>query len=190
MTTETVATDTAGAGAPPRTRPRIRLRPLILGIVGLIVIALVARFGYNYYIDSTLYVTTDDALIDSNMVSVAPLASGTLAIWRIKPGDRVRAGQPLVQIDPDRQQAATTVIESQRAARESDLEFARQELARIRQLQKDGIVSRSDLVRQIAMRWVCPTCGEVVRGPDAPEQCPSCHTPKSAFTEQAMMPGM
>ena len=53
-----------------------------------------------------------------------------------------------------------------------------------------GIVSRSDLVRQIAMRWVCPVCGEVVRGPEAPEQCPRCHAPKSAFTEQAMLPGM
>src|SRR6476646_833661 len=42
-----------------------------------------------------------------------------------------------------------------------------------------GIVSRSDLVKQIAMRWVCPTCGEVLRGPEAPDQCPRCHAPKS-----------
>ena len=53
-----------------------------------------------------------------------------------------------------------------------------------------GIVSRSDLIKQIAMRWVCPTCGEVVRGPDAPEQCPRCHAPKSAFTHEMMQPGM
>ncbi|HJZ46122.1 MAG TPA: CBS domain-containing protein [Roseiflexaceae bacterium] len=53
-----------------------------------------------------------------------------------------------------------------------------------------GIVSRSDLVKQIAMRWVCPTCGEVVRGPDAPEQCPRCHAPKSVFTHETMQPGM
>src|SRR6266545_3945727 len=53
-----------------------------------------------------------------------------------------------------------------------------------------GIVSRSDLVKQIAMRWVCPTCGEVVRGPEAPEQCPRCHAPKSAFTHETMQPGM
>lgn len=53
-----------------------------------------------------------------------------------------------------------------------------------------GIVSRSDLVRQIAMRWVCPTCGEVVRGADAPEQCPRCHAPKSVFIHETMQPGM
>jgi rubrerythrin len=53
-----------------------------------------------------------------------------------------------------------------------------------------GIVSRSDLIRQIAMRWVCPVCGEVLRGPEAPEQCPRCHAPKSAFTHEVMQPGM
>jgi CBS domain-containing protein len=53
-----------------------------------------------------------------------------------------------------------------------------------------GIVSRSDLVRQIAMRWVCPICGEVLRGPEAPEQCPRCHAPKSAYTHEMMQPGM
>jgi len=53
-----------------------------------------------------------------------------------------------------------------------------------------GIVSRSDLVKQIAMRWVCPTCGEVVRGAEAPEQCPRCHAPKSVFVHQTMQPGM
>ena len=53
-----------------------------------------------------------------------------------------------------------------------------------------GIVSRSDLVKEIAMRWVCPTCGEVLRGPEAPEQCPRCHAPKSVFTHERMQPGM
>ena len=53
-----------------------------------------------------------------------------------------------------------------------------------------GSVSRSDLIKQIAMRWVCPVCGEVVRGPEAPEQCPRCHAPKSVFTHETMHPGM
>ena len=53
-----------------------------------------------------------------------------------------------------------------------------------------GIVSRSDLIKEIAMRWVCPTCGEVLRGPEAPEQCPQCHAPKSVFTHEVMQPGM
>jgi len=81
-----------------RTRTRIKMRTLLLGLGVLIVLAVAARFGYTYYVNSTYYVSTDDALVDSNLVSVAPLASGTLAIWRIKPGDKVRAGQVLGEV--------------------------------------------------------------------------------------------
>jgi len=102
-----MATDAIPADAPkpapstmPGSRRRIRARPLIIGLVVLIVLAAAARFGYNYYVDSTLYVSTDDALVDSNMVSVAPLTSGTLVRWRVKPGDKVRMGQVLGQVKP------------------------------------------------------------------------------------------
>jgi CBS domain-containing protein/ribosomal protein S27AE len=53
-----------------------------------------------------------------------------------------------------------------------------------------GIVSRSDLIRQIAMRWVCDRCGEIVRGSDTPEQCPRCGAPASAFVHDVVPPGM
>ncbi|HKF38304.1 MAG TPA: CBS domain-containing protein, partial [Ktedonobacteraceae bacterium] len=38
-----------------------------------------------------------------------------------------------------------------------------------------GIISRADLVREIALHWICPVCGEVVRGEEQPERCPRCH---------------
>ncbi|GIV90832.1 MAG: signal transduction protein [Chloroflexus sp.] len=53
-----------------------------------------------------------------------------------------------------------------------------------------GIVSRSDLVRQIAMRWVCGVCGEIVRSLDAPKYCPRCGANASAFTHEVVPPGM
>ncbi len=53
-----------------------------------------------------------------------------------------------------------------------------------------GIVSRSDLVRQIAMRWVCGVCGEIVLGNEAPDQCPRCHAAQDAFNYTAAPPGM
>jgi CBS domain-containing protein len=81
---------------------------------------------------------------------------------------------------------------------ETDIEevshlLATQRIRRVPVLQGNqlvGIVSRSDLIKQIAMRWVCPTCGEVVRGPDAPAQCPRCHASASEFTHEVMQPGM
>ncbi|MFV9504812.1 MAG: CBS domain-containing protein [Oscillochloridaceae bacterium umkhey_bin13] len=53
-----------------------------------------------------------------------------------------------------------------------------------------GIVSRSDLVRQIAMRWVCGVCGESVRGLEPPHTCPSCGAGESAFAHDVVPPGM
>ena len=53
-----------------------------------------------------------------------------------------------------------------------------------------GIVSRSDLVRQIAMRWVCGVCGEIVRGMDPPANCPRCGAGESAFVHDVVPPGM
>jgi CBS domain-containing protein len=53
-----------------------------------------------------------------------------------------------------------------------------------------GIVSRSDLVRQIAMRWVCGVCGEIVSGADTPANCPRCGANVSAFVHNMVPPGM
>ena len=80
-------------------------------------------------------------------ITIQPQVEGFVRQILVRAGQRVSAGQPLVQIDPDRQQAAARVIESQRASREVDLELAQQELARIRQLAKEGVVSRADLDR-------------------------------------------
>jgi RND family efflux transporter MFP subunit len=80
-------------------------------------------------------------------ITIQPQVEGFIRQILVRAGDRVRAGQALVQIDPDRQQAAARTIESQRAAREADLELAQQELGRIRQLAQEGVVSRADLDR-------------------------------------------
>jgi len=37
-----------------------------------------------------------------------------------------------------------------------------------------GIVSRADVVRIVAMRWICSVCGEVTYGESPPESCPRC----------------
>jgi CBS domain-containing protein/ribosomal protein S27AE len=53
-----------------------------------------------------------------------------------------------------------------------------------------GVVSRSDLVRQIAMRWVCGVCGEIIRALEPPETCPRCGAGESAFAHDVVPPGM
>ena len=76
--------------------------------------------------------------------TVQPQVEGIVRQIFVTAGDRVRAGQPLVQIDPERQQATVTTVESQRAAREADLAFARQQLTRMQKLYEAGAVSLAE----------------------------------------------
>ena len=77
--------------------------------------------------------------------TVQPQVEGIVRQVFVTAGQRVTTGQPIVQIDPDRQQATVSTIESQRAAREADLALARQQLARMQKLHDAGAVSRAEL---------------------------------------------
>jgi multidrug resistance efflux pump len=110
MTTDTIPAESTQPAPTTSPRRRIKTRPLLIGLVVLIILAVAARFGYTYYLDSTLYVSTDDAMVDSNLVAVAPIGSGTLSIWRIKPGDKVRAGQVIGQVKPATGSAYINII--------------------------------------------------------------------------------
>ena len=77
--------------------------------------------------------------------TIQPQVDGFIRQIFVRAGDRVRAGQPLVQIDPDREQAAATVTETQRAAREADLALAKQQLDRVQKLFAAGAVARASV---------------------------------------------
>ena len=51
-----------------------------------------------------------------------------------------------------------------------------------------GIVSRSDLIRQMAMQWYCDLCGEPVRGEHPPDRCPKCTSPTARFSHAQHLP--
>jgi RND family efflux transporter MFP subunit len=77
--------------------------------------------------------------------TVQPQVEGLVRQIFVQAGDRVRAGQPLIQIDPDRQQATVATSESQRLAREESLAYAKQQLARAQKLFEAGAMSRAEL---------------------------------------------
>ncbi len=52
-----------------------------------------------------------------------------------------------------------------------------------------GIVSRSDLVRMVAMQWICPVCGEVTYSETQPEYCPRCHAAEVPASTEPAPPG-
>jgi CBS domain-containing protein len=52
-----------------------------------------------------------------------------------------------------------------------------------------GIVSRADLVKEVALRWVCPVCGEMVHSDELPERCPRCGATQVAASYEQQSPG-
>jgi RND family efflux transporter MFP subunit len=91
--------------------------------------------------DSAEYVST---LKSRNSTTVSPQVEGVITKIFVKSGDHARAGQPLMQIDPLKQQATT---ESQQAAlksKEADTAYAEQQLNRTRQLYQAGVSSKQD----------------------------------------------
>jgi RND family efflux transporter MFP subunit len=77
--------------------------------------------------------------------TIQPQVEGFVRRIFVRSGDRVRAGHPLVQIDPEKQQASVTTFESTRVAREADVAFAKQQLDRMQKLHEAGAVSRAEL---------------------------------------------
>ena len=52
-----------------------------------------------------------------------------------------------------------------------------------------GIVSRADLVREVALRWVCSVCGEVMHSEEQPERCPRCGASNVPASFEPVSPG-
>jgi RND family efflux transporter MFP subunit len=78
-------------------------------------------------------------------ITVQPQVEGIVRRILVRAGESVTAGQPMAQIDPDKQQATLSATESQRAAREADVAFTSQQLARLRKLFDVGAVSQAEL---------------------------------------------
>jgi membrane fusion protein (multidrug efflux system) len=77
-----------------RTRnPRMRM----FLIIGLVVLLVTGFFLLRYF---SSYVSTDDAQVDGHLNPVSPRVSGHVIKLLINDNDYVKAGQPLVQIDP------------------------------------------------------------------------------------------
>ena len=76
---------------------------------------------------------------------VQPMVEGFITKIMAKSGDTVRPGTPLLTIDAGMQRAAVANMESQRAARAADLQYAQQQAERMKKLVDAGASSQSEL---------------------------------------------
>src|SRR6266446_946245 len=77
--------------------------------------------------------------------TVQPQVEGFVTRILVRSGDRVQPGTELMQIDPSMQQAVVANLESQRAARQAELEYARQQATRMTTLLEAGAASQSEM---------------------------------------------
>ncbi len=92
--------------------------------------------------DSSEYVAT---LRSRGSAAIMPQVEGHITRIFVRSGARVAAGEPLMQIDPAKQQATVASQQDTRAAQAAALDYARQQYDRVKGLHGAGISSQQDL---------------------------------------------
>jgi RND family efflux transporter MFP subunit len=92
--------------------------------------------------DTTDYVAT---LKSRDSAVVMPQVEGIITQIFVHSGQRVAAGAPLMQIDPEKQQATLRSQQSATAAQVAQLKWAQQNYERVSGLANAGVVSRQEL---------------------------------------------
>lgn len=92
--------------------------------------------------DTTDYVAT---LKSRDSAVVMPQVEGIITQIFVHSGERVAAGAPLVQIDPEKQQATLKSQESATVAQIAQLKWAQQNYERVNGLASAGVVSKQEL---------------------------------------------
>jgi membrane fusion protein, multidrug efflux system len=85
------------APAPQRANPR--RRKALLTLAGVVAVAGLAWGGYEWLVASH-YENTDNAYVQGNVIQITPQVGGTVTSIHADDTDFVRAGQPLVKLDP------------------------------------------------------------------------------------------
>ncbi|HEY8716381.1 MAG TPA: efflux RND transporter periplasmic adaptor subunit [Candidatus Acidoferrum sp.] len=76
--------------------------------------------------------------------TINPQVEGQITKIFVKSGDHVKAGTPILQIDPLKQQATVSSQEASRAAQAANLRYAETQLERERKLYEAGVVSKQE----------------------------------------------
>jgi membrane fusion protein, multidrug efflux system len=90
----------------PGPPAKSRLRPLLLTGAALAILAAGAYYGWDYWTVGRFNVSTDDAYVQADNVTIAPKVSGYLSAVLVGDNQPVKAGQVLARIDDQDYQVA------------------------------------------------------------------------------------
>lgn len=139
----------------PERKKRINIRRRYMVIVLLVLFIIVGL--YTHF--SSMYQSTDDAYVESHMIQVAPKVTGQITDVFIKDNQRVKAGDVVAVIDKDdyiikfqqadaeyqKELANQKVAEANLVAVKSEIELAKTDLERYKNLYEAGAVSKQTL---------------------------------------------
>jgi RND family efflux transporter MFP subunit len=91
--------------------------------------------------DTTEYLSI---LKSRHSATINPQVEGYVSKIFVKSGDRVRAGEPLLQIDPLKQEAFVSSQDAARVAQEATVRLAKTNWERAQKLSEAGVISKSD----------------------------------------------
>lgn len=91
--------------------------------------------------ESSDYLAT---LTSRRSIAVHPQVTGPITRIFVQPGQRVTQGQPLMEVNPQRDQATLANLRALRSQREAAVHLAEQNFARAQKLVGPGIVSKQD----------------------------------------------
>src|SRR5262245_65928798 len=90
-----------------------RTRKLALTALAAAVVVAGAAWGTYYLMVSRHFESTDNAYVQGNVVQITPQVGGTVLAINVDDTDVVKAGQPLVRLDPADAQLALDQAEAQ-----------------------------------------------------------------------------
>ncbi|CAG9170910.1 HlyD family secretion protein [Cupriavidus pampae] len=159
-------TEATAVKAAPAANPASGKRKRMLAALGLVSALVAIGYGTYYYTVARFHEETDDAYVNGNLVQITPQVAGTVVAVNADDTQVVKAGEPLVTLDPAdarialanaeaalgqtvRQVSALYVNNDVLAAtvrqREADLSRAQSDLRRRTEVTETGAVSAEDV---------------------------------------------
>jgi membrane fusion protein (multidrug efflux system) len=113
----------AEASAPPGRKPMWRRWPVI--VLGTVIFGLALYYGLGYLAETFTHESTDDAFLDAHIVAIAPKVAGRVGRVLVEDNQLVRAGEPLVEIEPEDLRVALGQKEATLKAAQANVELVK-----------------------------------------------------------------
>src|SRR6266446_7086465 len=118
-------TDPASKPVPPGAQRPMRRRRLLLGVLGVLVLAAALWFGIPWIRLTLTTVSTDDAFVNGHVTFVAARVRGQVSRVLVDDNNRVHKGDLLVELDNEPFQDAVAVKKAAVDTAQADLQAAR-----------------------------------------------------------------